>query len=142
MKLIDNRTGLEVLDRDECMRLLGLAGIGRVAVVDGGQPMIFPVNYVVDSEQVLFRTGKGSKLESAVRHRPVVFEIDHSDPMYHTGWSVIVAGHAHEVTDPERLAAIDLLPLRPWAAGDKDHVVAIPTERVTGRRIVHLNIQI
>jgi uncharacterized protein len=142
MKLIDNRTGLEVLDRDECMRLLGLNGVGRVAIVEGGQPMIFPINYVVDAEQVLFRTAPGSKLDAAVRNQQVVFEIDSADPMYHTGWSVIVSGRAEEITDPERRAEIDHLPLRPWAAGAKDHIVAVNAERVTGRRIVHLAINL
>lgn len=142
MKLIDNRTGLEVLDRDECMRLLGFAGVGRVAIVQAGQPMIFPTNYVVDGEEVLFRTAPGSKLDAAVRNQTVVFEIDHSDPMYHTGWSVVVVGHAHEVTDPDRQQEIARLPLRPWASGKKDHIVSIAAERVTGRRIVHLTIHL
>lgn len=139
MKLIDNRTGLEVLDRDECMRLLGFAGVGRVAIVQGGQPMIFPVNYVIDGEEVLLRTAPGSKLDAAVRNQTAVFEIDHSDPMYHTGWSVVVVGRAREVTDPDRRAEIGRLPLRPWAPGKKDHIVSITAERVTGRRIVHLS---
>lgn len=142
MKLIDNRTGLEVLDRAECMRLLGFTGVGRVAIVEAGQPMIFPINYLIDGEEVLFRTAPGSKLDAAVRNQMVVFEIDHADPMYHTGWSVIVAGHAREVTDPDRRAEIGELPLRPWAPGKKDHIVAIAAERVTGRRIVPLTVDL
>lgn len=138
MKLIDNRTGLEVLGRDECYRLLGLNGVGRIAVVDGGHPVIFPVNYVIDGETILFRTAPGTKLDSAVRSQKVAFQIDSADPMYHTGWSVLVVGRCEEVTDLERLAEITELPLRPWAAGDKDHVIAISGETVTGRRVVHV----
>ena len=138
MILIDNRTGLEVLDRDECFRLLGVNGVGRVAVVDGGRPVIFPVNYAVDGEQVLFRTAPGTKLDAATRGQQVAFEIDSADPMYHTGWSVIVQGRCEEIADPDRLAQVEQLPLRPWAAGAKDHVVAIRAESVTGRRSVHV----
>jgi uncharacterized protein len=138
MILIDNRTGLEVLDRDECFRLLGVNGVGRVAVIDGGRPVIFPINYVVDREQILFRTAPGTKLDAAARGQQVAFEIDSADPMYHTGWSVIVQGRCEEVTDPVRRAEVDQLPLRPWAAGAKDHVVSIRAESVTGRRIVHV----
>ena len=138
MMLIDNRTGLEALDRDECFRLLGLNGVGRIAVVDGGRPMIFPINYLVDGAQVLFRTAPGTKLDAAVRQQQVAFEIDHADPMYHTGWSVIVTGRCEEIVEPGRRAEVDALPLRPWAAGAKDHVIAINAESVSGRRIVHL----
>lgn len=136
MMLIDNRTGLEVLDRDECVRLLGTGGIGRVAVIDGGRPAIFPVNYLVHDQQVLFRTAEGTKLDAAIRGRQVAFEIDSADPMYHTGWSVVVVGRAEEVTDPDRRAVIERLPLRPWASGAKHHIVAIRAEQVSGRRIV------
>lgn len=139
MHLIDDRSGLEVLGRDECMRLLGAGGIGRVAVVEGGHPMIFPVNYAVDGDEVLFRTASGTKFDAAVRGQIVAFEIDEADPIYHTGWSVVVTGRAEEVTEPDRLAEIGAGRLRPWAEGVKDHVVAVHTERVTGRRIVHLD---
>lgn len=138
MMLIDNRTGLEVLDRDECFRLLGLNGVGRVAVVDGGHPVILPVNYVVDAERVLFRTAPGTKLDSAVRTQRVAFQIDNADPMYHTGWSVLVIGRCEEIADPARRAEIERLPLRPWAQGAKDHIVAIAAEEVSGRRVVHV----
>ena len=137
MHLIDNRSGLEVLGRDECMRLLGTAGVGRVAVVEGGHPMIFPVNYVVDEEEVLFRTASGTKFDAAARGQVVAFEIDDADPIYHTGWSVVVTGWAEEITDPARRERIDAGRLRPWAEGVREHVVAIRTERVTGRRIIH-----
>lgn len=138
MRLIDDRSGLEVLDRDECLRLLGVAGVGRVAVIDGGHPMIFPVNYAVDADDVVFRTASGTKFDAAARGQIVAFEIDEADPIYHTGWSVVVTGRAEEITDAERLARIDAGRLRPWADGVKDHVVAVRGERVTGRRIVHL----
>lgn len=136
MRLIDNRTGLEVLGRDECLRLLEGQVIGRVAVADGGQPEIFPVNYVIDDEEIVFRTAPGTKFDAAVRNRPVAFEIDAADATYHAGWSVVVAGHAREVVDPDRLEEIRKLPLRPWADSEKAHFVTITTERVTGRRIV------
>ena len=47
-RMLDARTGLEVIDPDECRRLLAGDEIGRLAVADGGTPTVFPVNYVVD----------------------------------------------------------------------------------------------
>ncbi|MBK9179101.1 MAG: pyridoxamine 5'-phosphate oxidase family protein [Acidimicrobiales bacterium] len=138
MRLIDERTGLEVLDRHECLKLLAADHIGRVAVVDGGRPLVLPVNYVLDGESVLFRTAPGTKFDLAVRGANVAFEIDAADPLYHTGWSVLGNGLAEEVTDPAELARIADLPLRPWAAGEKPHVVRVRLEQLNGRRIVHV----
>jgi nitroimidazol reductase NimA-like FMN-containing flavoprotein (pyridoxamine 5'-phosphate oxidase superfamily) len=36
------------LSSDECHRLLAEHHVGRLAVVVGGQPVIFPLNYVFD----------------------------------------------------------------------------------------------
>lgn len=138
MRLIDERTGLEVLDRYRCLRLLAANHLGRVAVVDGGRPLILPVNYILDDEAVLFRTAPGSKFDAAVRGAEVAFEIDSADPLYHTGWSVLGSGRAEEVTDPDELDRISRLPLRPWAAGEKAHVIRVRLDQVSGRRIVHV----
>lgn len=138
MRLIDNRTGLEAMDREECLRLLRHGRIGRVGVVDGGRPVVLPVNYVMDGEQVVFRTADGTKFDAAVRGATVAFEIDGADPMFHTGWSVLVSGRAEEITDDGELARIDGLCLQPWAEGDKPHVVSITSTSITGRRIVHV----
>ena len=91
-KTIDARTGLEIIDPDECRRLLGTDEVGRLAVIDGGSPAIFPVNYVVDGDSVVFRTATGTKLDAGTRH-PVAFEIDDFDRESRTGWSVVVSGH-------------------------------------------------
>jgi nitroimidazol reductase NimA-like FMN-containing flavoprotein (pyridoxamine 5'-phosphate oxidase superfamily) len=96
------------------------------------------VNYAIGDDEVLIRTAPGTKLDAAARGQQVAFEIDHADAMYHTGWSVLVQGRCEEVTDPERLAEIERLPLRPWAQGEKDHVISIRAESVTGRRLVHV----
>jgi len=36
---------MEVLSRAECLSRLGATGLGRIAVVNGTEPAIFPVNY-------------------------------------------------------------------------------------------------
>ncbi len=42
--LIDARTGLEIIDPDECRRLLATDEVGRLALIDGGTPAIFRIN--------------------------------------------------------------------------------------------------
>ncbi|MFP5327887.1 MAG: pyridoxamine 5'-phosphate oxidase family protein [Acidimicrobiia bacterium] len=128
-------SGLEILTRQECLRLLASAHIGRVALSIEALPVILPVNFTVFEEQVIFRTAPGSKLTAAARSAVVAFEVDRIDPMQHEGWSVLVTGHAHEVVDPERIAILEHLPLRPWAPGSRDHFISIDTDRMSGRRL-------
>ena len=82
---------LAELDVDECVKLLSVHHIGRVAVVVDGQPLIFPVNYAMAGHHVVFRSDPGTKLHAAVDQQ-VAFEIDGVDGMYHSGWSVLVVG--------------------------------------------------
>ena len=67
MQLIDDRTGIERLTRDECLELLRDQQVGRLAVVSHGRPLIFPVNFAMDGEAVVFRTDPGTKFDAAVR---------------------------------------------------------------------------
>jgi nitroimidazol reductase NimA-like FMN-containing flavoprotein (pyridoxamine 5'-phosphate oxidase superfamily) len=66
MELIDRRSGLQVIERAECLRLLATEEVGRLGVVVAGRPEIFPVNYVVDGDEVMFRTDAGTKLAGAM----------------------------------------------------------------------------
>src|SRR4051794_39359108 len=50
---------------DACWALLRAADIGRLAVVVGDRPEIFPVNFVVDHGTVVIRTAPGTKLAAA-----------------------------------------------------------------------------
>jgi nitroimidazol reductase NimA-like FMN-containing flavoprotein (pyridoxamine 5'-phosphate oxidase superfamily) len=132
-----DQNGLEVLDRDECLRLVGGATIGRVGVSSGALPRVLPVNFRLDGERVLIRTGRGTKLDAATANAVVAFEVDEIDPVDQTGWSVLITGVAREVTDPDDLAAVRAQPLARWAPhGPDDRIMAISTELVDGRRIL------
>lgn len=129
--------GLELLDDDECRRLLSSAHLGRVAVNVAALPAIFPVNYVVDDGYIVFRTGIGTKLEAATNHAVVAFECDEIDAVEHRGWSVMAIGKSEVVKDPLELERLSHLPLTPWAGGDRSSIVRIPIELISGRRIAH-----
>jgi uncharacterized protein len=131
-----DRNGLEVLERHECLRLLGTATLGRIGVSSGALPTVLPVNFRFDGRRILFRTGAGTKLDAATQNAVVAFEVDEIDPLAHTGWSVVVRGVAREVTEPEELAEAQSRPLARWAPGEDHRVVAISPEIVSGRRIV------
>lgn len=124
----------EVLPPEECWSLLAQTEVGRLAVSITDHPDIFPVNYVVHDEHVVFRTAEGTKLAAAVLGTAVAFEIDGYAPDAGHAWSVVVKGTADEIeTMDEMWEALDL-PLFPWHATPKNHYVRIVPELVTGRR--------
>jgi uncharacterized protein len=131
-----DHNGLEVLGRDECLRLLGTATLGRIGVTSGALPTVLPINFRFDGRQILFRTGVGTKLDAATQNAVVAFEVDDIDAIAHTGWSVVVRGVARELTDPDELTEAQRPPLARWAPGEDHRVVAISPEIVSGRRIV------
>ncbi|MDF5754250.1 pyridoxamine 5'-phosphate oxidase family protein [Spongiactinospora sp. TRM90649] len=133
MKL--DSAGLQILDRDECLALLGTAPIGRVVFTDRALPAVQPVNYTLDGGSIVIRTGLGSKLAVAARNAVVAFEADAFDPAQRTGWSVTAVGHARAVTDPREIERLSRLPLDTWAPGSRDHYIVIRPERISGRRI-------
>jgi uncharacterized protein len=133
-----DRNGLEVLGREECLRLLRTASLGRVGITTGALPTILPVNFRVDGERILFRTGVGTKLDAATRGAVVAFEADDIDPMYHSGWSVVVTGVACEVDEPDD-EAIYSTPR--WAPAQSERLVAVSTEEMSGRRLDGFRLQ-
>ena len=49
-------------------------------------PEVLPVNYAIDGESILFRTGEGTVLTQASM-KVVAFEADHLDPSDQSGWT-------------------------------------------------------
>lgn len=132
-----DRTGLEILPYDECMRLLARGIVGRLSYVAAGEPTIVPVNYRVYGASIVFRTGFGGKHSAAMIGRPAAFEIDDFDGTYHKGWSVLVKGMLEAVEDPQDLEELAELSLTPWAHETvKPFWVRLVPNEVTGRRIV------
>lgn len=128
-----DRNGLEVPSREECLRLLAGATLGRLAIHSGALPTIVPVNFALTPEGVVIRTSPGSKLDAAITNSVVAFEVDDYNSIYHSGWSVVVIGVAREITDTKELDAVRRLQLPHWAPGPADHFVCISTELVSGR---------
>ena len=133
----DRRTGIEVIDREECLALVASEPLGRLGAVDHGRPHVVPVNFVLDGEQIVFRSFPGTKVDRLAA-APVCFEVDHVDPATRSGWSVVIHGRAEEVTrwdPPDRRSRLEHLGVGPWAAGDKPHLVRIVPATITGRRV-------
>jgi uncharacterized protein len=112
-------------------------GVGRIAT-SVSPPMIRPVNYAFDerTQCVVFRSASGSKLREGLGSGSAAFEIDGTDPVERTGWSVIIIGEAEEVTDPAEINRLDGFELEPWAPGPRTHWMRIRATSVSGRRII------
>ena len=128
------------LTEGECWRLLASVTIGRVVFTQRAMPAIRPVNHVVDGRTIVIRTHLGAAIAARAsdggepRGSVVCYEADDLDPERRTGWSVIVTGMAHLVTDPAaagRYAAA----VEPWIAGDLNQVVVIEPQFVSGIRL-------
>lgn len=131
-----DRSGMEVLDVEECMDLLATVPIGRVAMVDGGEIAVLPVNHVIDDGRVCFRTAPGAKLDAGIMQHVVTFEADDYDEEGETGWSVVIKGRADLVTDTDELERLRDSGIRPWANPSfRTNWVTLHANSITGRRI-------
>ena len=130
-----NRSFLRALSPTECFDLLEPGGIGRVGIAAAEGVIILPVNYVVKGQAIIYRTAPDTLLALHVNAQ-VSFEVDQYDETLHEGWSVLVQGHAHEVTDEHHVKQIeDTTHLKPWAPGARDVYVRLAPTEISGRRI-------
>jgi len=132
-----NLEGVDLLSEQDCKSLLRRERVGRVAVSLGEVPVIFPVNYIVAGEEILFFTAEGTKLRAATSKTTVTFEVDHIDPFRGRGWSVLVVGQARERTEAALIDGAKRAGLSPWAAGDRFHLIAVAMEFLSGRSVGH-----
>jgi len=119
------------IDRADCYVLLRGRTLGRVAVKIADDLVILPVYYAVMDDDIVFRTAPGTKLDAAVLKTKVAFEIDGASP----GWSVLVRGHAEEMRDANLQVKARSLLGHDWPAGEREQIVRIRAEQVTGRRL-------
>lgn len=129
------RTGLEDIPTEECWSLIAGRTVGRLGVAIKNRPDIFPVNYRVIDGELLIKTAPGIKLAAATLGPAIAFEVDDVDEATHHGWSVVVHGTAHEVTDLEGVLAAEAEAPETWAESEKTRFIRIIVDEITGRRI-------
>ena len=126
---------LRTLNPAECFGLLELGGVGRVGFASADGIMMLPVNFAVTGKGIIFRTAPDTLL-ALYANTQVSFEADHLDEALREGWSVLVHGHAHTVTDEREIKRLeDSVHLEPWAGGARDVYVRIAPTRISGRCI-------
>jgi nitroimidazol reductase NimA-like FMN-containing flavoprotein (pyridoxamine 5'-phosphate oxidase superfamily) len=128
--------GLEVLDRATCLQLLAGTQRGRIAVNLGALPVILPVRYVLDDDRVLMSVTVGSALDRATDGAVVAIQVEGVDELRQQEWSVCAVGTAHHVDVSDELSGAACAALAAWAPKVPTRMVAVTTDRLTGRRIV------
>jgi nitroimidazol reductase NimA-like FMN-containing flavoprotein (pyridoxamine 5'-phosphate oxidase superfamily) len=133
----------EELDAAECLRLVAGQQIGRVAYNGRSGPMVLPVNYRLFEDSIVFRTAQGSAMDEdlttgiADAEYLIAFEIDELDPGRREGWSVLIHGSAHHVTDEDERSSVAQAGVTPWVGGVQDLYMRIRPAHIGGRRITH-----
>lgn len=119
------------LTDEQCWERLHTQELGRLVTHVGDTLDIFPVNYVVDGQSILFRTAQGSKLFELTVNDEVLFEVD--DHTETDAWSVIIRGRAHPLDRSADVERADGLGLKPWIPTLKYTFVRVEPTAVAGR---------
>src|ERR1700750_602363 len=131
---------IEELDEAESLRLISAGGIGRIAYQSRFGPAVLPVNYRWHDGAVVFRTARHSALDEDLQtgisggDYLVAFQVDAIDEIGRQGWSVMIQGPAHHVSEAERESA-ERAGVEPWPAGERELFMRIVPNRVKRRRI-------
>jgi uncharacterized protein len=130
----DERTGMTVLDEDDCWSLLKSANVVRIAMAIAGDVEVFPINSVVDGRTLVFRTAEGTKLAAIAISGRVTVEADGRNRGGREAWSVVLKGNAELLESFPDIYQAEELPLFPWHPGHKGRWVRVRPREVQGRR--------
>jgi nitroimidazol reductase NimA-like FMN-containing flavoprotein (pyridoxamine 5'-phosphate oxidase superfamily) len=129
---MDEVNPVELISEDNCWELLLSSSLGRLALSVGGEPEIYPVNFVASDRRLVLRTAEGTKLLALTVNPRVAFETDGVGR--DEAWSVVVKGTARILEKQSEIYAAEQLPLHPLIPTLKYVFIEIAPREVTGRR--------
>ncbi|MDH6680521.1 nitroimidazol reductase NimA-like FMN-containing flavoprotein (pyridoxamine 5'-phosphate oxidase superfamily) [Rhodococcus sp. LBL1] len=130
----DRTTPVTALTEQEALDLLATERLGRLILVSGDQPDVYPVNYVVNDGKLYFRSAEGDKLTELKLKPMVTFQVDHADTT--SAWSILVRGIARTLVRFDEINAAEELDLRSWVPTEKYNFVEIRPTEIAGRRFL------
>jgi uncharacterized protein len=129
-------TQLIELTVEECLSLLQSRTVGRIGVVSPSGPMIFPVNYAVSEDTIVFRTLPYGVIANNAHEAEVAFEVDSLDDTMQEGWSVLATGRSHRIEDPDEVRVIrQEVDPEPWVDGLRNLYFRVDWTNLTGRQL-------
>ena len=124
------------LSSEECWRLVGDHGIGRVVFAGDTLTQIVPTTYDAVSGTAYFRAPTFGELARRVDGRTTTLQVDEIDRGTFTGWSVLMTGTAHRVEDAATVASLwSLGRPRAWFPGKQTQWIALPVDSLRGQRV-------
>jgi hypothetical protein len=121
------------LSREQCLRLMATAPVGRIVYTRQAMPAVELVNFTVDAGDIVIRTAAGGKLTAAISGAIVAFQADDYNPSVGDGWSVTAVGQAREVTDPADIDQLRITGPHPWVPGELPYFMRITPGTISGR---------
>ena len=124
------------LTAEECLSLLRTRTVGRIGVVTPSGPVIFPVNYSLVQDAIVFRTLPYGVLANHAQEADVAFEVDDLDDTMQQGWSVLATGQSRRIEDPHEVRTIrgEVDP-QPWVDGHRNLYFRVAWTNLSGRRL-------
>ncbi len=114
---------IQEMNRNDCLRILARARLGRLSCAHENQPYVVPINFVFHDPYLYGFTTRGQKVDWMRSNPLVCVELDNVETSEH--WmSIVLFGHYEELPDTpegkqERLHAHELLQQHPewWQPG-------------------------
>ena len=125
-------TYFEAIPAEDCWDLLRTHAVGRIAWANSEGVTILPVNHTVVEGGIIIRTTPTGLLGELAHDVTVAFQADEVDSETRIAWSVLARGRARELTEHE-IAAIGASIPEPWAGGERNMVLRIGVEQISGR---------
>lgn len=87
---------MKTLQEDEARALLSACGMGHLGCVDGGEPYVVPINYLLDEGSIYSHSLPGRKIDAMRANSRVCLQVNQIDDDFH--WrSAIAFGNFQEV---------------------------------------------
>jgi nitroimidazol reductase NimA-like FMN-containing flavoprotein (pyridoxamine 5'-phosphate oxidase superfamily) len=120
-------------DDEQCLALLGRAQLGRIALSLRALPVVIPVRYTRDDEDLLF-TASGEELSRALHGNIAALQADGYEEDSGQRWTVFAMGPVQRVEGVERLGMIARsLPWLPSTAMGEDGLFRLKPAVLSGR---------
>ena len=136
------------MSRQESIDFLAAQAVGHLAVIDGDEPYVSPLSYVVIDETLYFRTRPGRRVNALKAHPRLCVESSEVEEDGGRWTSVCAWGDGALMEDPHREADVVTALLAKYADssesvlsyasdsgfGKEASIVAVPIDKISGRQ--------